>query len=330
MRDFEVNALIDHELQLLGAERGHLYRPFRPARPALDVRLSPFPRPHHPGGRPHDPAARKATDSADTGPSWRAPYASAVPTRSCWTGFALCVEAQAETARRCVPGALAADIGRAHDDFMLAHGGVRELRLYAHGMGYDMVERPLIREDETMTLQPGCSLAIHPTLPTATMLAHVCDNYLVDLDGTGGFHPCHAKTSLRTLKCAADRNHALDVRYTLRAFTRALAVVAGPSNLTTAEFRLLRTLGEGGGATQAELAAAAAMGPPLRLHPGAPHDRAPPDPAAAQRHRPTPHRYCVDAGWSDAFGPPVPAASRGEPRKPLPASTRRNSACSRP
>ena len=59
-----------------------------------------------------------------------------------------------------------------------------------------------------------------------------------------------------------DDNYALAVRYTLRAFTRALAVVASPSGLTTAEFRLLRTLGESGGATQAELAAQAAMDRP--------------------------------------------------------------------
>ena len=59
-----------------------------------------------------------------------------------------------------------------------------------------------------------------------------------------------------------DHNYALEVRYTLRAFTRALAVIAAPHGLTTAEFRLLRTLGQGEGVTQAELAAQAAMDRP--------------------------------------------------------------------
>ena len=59
-------------------------------------------------------------------------------------------------------------------------------------------------------------------------------------------------------------NYALQVRYTLRAFTRALAVVTAPLGLTTAEFRLLRTLGESGGEglTQADLATLAAMDRP--------------------------------------------------------------------
>ena len=60
----------------------------------------------------------------------------------------------------------------------------------------------------------------------------------------------------------ADSNYALQVRYTLRAFTRALAVVAGSVGLTAAEFRLLRTMGEGEATTQTELAALAAMDRP--------------------------------------------------------------------
>lgn len=60
----------------------------------------------------------------------------------------------------------------------------------------------------------------------------------------------------------ADTNYALQVRYTLRAFTRALAVVAGSVGLTAAEFRLLRTMGENEAPTQTELAALAAMDRP--------------------------------------------------------------------
>jgi len=36
---------------------------------------------------------------------------------------------------------------------MRSRGLPAELRLYAHGQGYDLVERPLIRADETMNLR---------------------------------------------------------------------------------------------------------------------------------------------------------------------------------
>ena len=38
-----------------------------------------------------------------------------------------------------------------------------------------------------MALERGCSLAIHPTHPTATMQGHICDNFLIGLDGQGSF-----------------------------------------------------------------------------------------------------------------------------------------------
>ena len=60
-------------------------------------------------------------------------------------------EAQTHTLRLIKPGASCADVAAAHDDYMRARGLPPELRLYAHGQGYDLVERPLIRADETMT-----------------------------------------------------------------------------------------------------------------------------------------------------------------------------------
>ena len=182
LRDFEVNAFIDHELQLLGAERGtYIGRSAAPGQPSTFGY-------RHLQGRTIEAGDHITVllESNGLGGQWTELGRTLCFGRAgaeLLEGFEVCREAQAETARRCKPGALAADIGRAHDAFMLGHGGVRELRLYAHGMGYDMVERPLIREDETMTLEPGCSLAIHPTHPTRSMLAHICDNVLIGLDG---------------------------------------------------------------------------------------------------------------------------------------------------
>jgi Xaa-Pro aminopeptidase len=66
---------------------------------------------------------------------------------------------------------------------MRAHGLPAELRLYCHGQGYDLVERPLVRADETMTLAAGMNLAVHPGYETDAIFAVICDNYLVESAG---------------------------------------------------------------------------------------------------------------------------------------------------
>jgi Xaa-Pro aminopeptidase len=48
-----------------------------------------------------------------------------------------------------------------------------------------MVERPLIRADETMTLTAGMNLAVHPGYETPSIFAVICDNYLVEASGPG-------------------------------------------------------------------------------------------------------------------------------------------------
>jgi Xaa-Pro aminopeptidase len=99
-------------------------------------------------------------------------------------GFELCRVAQSETAKWCRVGAPAAEVFERYNSLMTSHGAAPERRLHAHSQGHDMVERPLIREDETMVIEGGCNLAIHPTHATRSMCAHICDNYLIDHDGS--------------------------------------------------------------------------------------------------------------------------------------------------
>jgi Xaa-Pro aminopeptidase len=98
-------------------------------------------------------------------------------------GFAAMKAAQDHTLSLIRPGASCRDIAAAHDDYMRAHGFPPELRLYSHGQGYDLVERPLIRADETMTLAAGMNLAVHPGYETDAIFAVICDNYLVEANG---------------------------------------------------------------------------------------------------------------------------------------------------
>ena len=100
-------------------------------------------------------------------------------------GFAAMKEAQDHTLSLIKPGALCRDIAAAHDDWMRARGLPPELRLYCHGQGYDLVERPLVRADETMTLAENMNLAVHPGYETDAIWAVICDNYLLEANGPG-------------------------------------------------------------------------------------------------------------------------------------------------
>ena len=63
--------------------------------------------------------------------------------------------------------------------------GPMEARLYCHGQGYDLVERPLIRNDEPMTIEKDMNIVVHPTYIHAGYLNWLCDNYLIGGNGPG-------------------------------------------------------------------------------------------------------------------------------------------------
>ena len=100
-------------------------------------------------------------------------------------GFEAVREAQNYSLSLIKPGVACSDIHLAHNAYMERHGLPAELRLYAHGQGYDMVERPLIRSDETMTIEAGMNLAVHPGYETPSLFAVICDNYIVDAENAG-------------------------------------------------------------------------------------------------------------------------------------------------
>jgi Xaa-Pro aminopeptidase len=100
-------------------------------------------------------------------------------------GFESMKEAQAHTLRLLKPGVSCAEVAEDHDDYMRKHGLPAELRLYCHGQGYDLVERPLVRADETMNIQENMNLAVHPGYETPSIFAVICDNYFIEAGGPG-------------------------------------------------------------------------------------------------------------------------------------------------
>jgi Xaa-Pro aminopeptidase len=100
-------------------------------------------------------------------------------------GYEAMKEAQDYTLSLMKPGASCREIANAHDEYMKKRGFEPEIRLYAHSQGYDMVERPMIRADETMPIEANMNFAVHPGYNTATMWATICDNYMVEAHGVG-------------------------------------------------------------------------------------------------------------------------------------------------
>ena len=97
--------------------------------------------------------------------------------------FVFVLEAQEFMRGLLKPGAACKDIFAAYNEFMRSHGRPEEKRLHCHGQGYDMVERPLVRHDETMFLASNMVLAAHPTYVTAGAYNWVCDDFLIGADG---------------------------------------------------------------------------------------------------------------------------------------------------
>ena len=113
------------------------------------------------------------------------------PSQELQDAFGTAVEAQQVTLDLLKPGANPKDIWDANNEFLKKRGYFEERRLYAHGQGYDLVERPLIRYDEPITIKAGMNITVHPEATNKHVWANICDNYLVMEEGVG---PCLHKT----------------------------------------------------------------------------------------------------------------------------------------
>jgi Xaa-Pro aminopeptidase len=113
------------------------------------------------------------------------------PSQQLQDAFGVALEAQKLTLSLLKPGANPKDIIEANNEFLQKRGYNPERRLYAHGQGYDLVERPLIRQDEPMKIKAGMNITVHPMAVNATIWGSLCDNYIVTDTGVG---PCLHKT----------------------------------------------------------------------------------------------------------------------------------------
>jgi Xaa-Pro aminopeptidase len=96
---------------------------------------------------------------------------------------AFVLEAQNYCLSLLTPGADPARIWNEYNRFMREHGRPEEKRVHFHGQGYDMVERPLVRFDETMPIAGNMYFALHPAFSTEKTYSWACDNFLLDAEG---------------------------------------------------------------------------------------------------------------------------------------------------
>lgn len=96
-----------------------------------------------------------------------------------------CMEARKVTLDLLKPGTPCKEIWDAFNAFMRKHGRPEEARLYCHGQGYDLVERPLIRNDEPWTIEKDMNIVVHPTYAYGGYLNWLCDNYIIGGNGPG-------------------------------------------------------------------------------------------------------------------------------------------------
>jgi Xaa-Pro aminopeptidase len=113
------------------------------------------------------------------------------PPQELQDAFGVSLEAQKLALELLKPGADPKDLWNANNEFLQKSGYFPERRLHAHGQGYDLVERPLIRYDEPMKIKAGMNLTVHPTATNERAWASAADNYLVTENGVS---PCLHKT----------------------------------------------------------------------------------------------------------------------------------------
>ena len=182
MRDFEVTAYGQYLGQLGGSEAGYfLANSAPPGKPTM-LRHRPY------QGRVIREGDVLMYQAENSGPGGFFVHLGRIfvlgkAPQELVDAFGAMVEAQQYTLGLLKPGASCRDIFGEYNAYMRARGLPEERRVYCHGQGYEVVERPLIRDDESMRIAADMNIGIHPSLSNERMFATVCDNFLIHADG---------------------------------------------------------------------------------------------------------------------------------------------------
>lgn len=182
MKDFEVMADADGVAQRLGCETGYFLGS------SASIGQMAALRPRTQQGRTIERGDAFIFQAENTGPGGFFSHMARIivlgkAPRELRDGVGAMAEAQGFTAAKLVPGASCAEVFQAYNEYMTARGFPAERRLHCHGQGYENVERPLIRDDETMKIAADMHIGIHPAGSAAGTYVTVCDNFLTQANG---------------------------------------------------------------------------------------------------------------------------------------------------
>jgi Xaa-Pro aminopeptidase len=106
------------------------------------------------------------------------------PSEELQQAYAIAKEAREIMAANLKPGSLPGAALEACDEYLKSKGCPPEGRVAGHGQGLDLVERPVVRKEETCKLQEGMVISLHPTakLKSGTFLS-LADTYVVGKNG---------------------------------------------------------------------------------------------------------------------------------------------------
>ncbi|HTS39800.1 MAG TPA: M24 family metallopeptidase [Xanthobacteraceae bacterium] len=184
MRDTEVAAVAQHYSQVHGSENGiYLCASMPLGKPAKFGQ-------RHMQNRTIQKGDQIALLVEDSGPGGMYTELG----RSCVVGkvpqqmkdeLEFCKESRKVTLDMLKPGTPCKDVWETFNAFMRKNGRPEEGRLYCHGQGYDLVERPLVRFDEPWTIEKDMNIVVHPTYIHGGYLNWLCDNYFIGGNGPG-------------------------------------------------------------------------------------------------------------------------------------------------
>ncbi len=183
MKDFEVMAHAQYLGQMRGSEGGYMLGTSAPAGQPAMLRHRPF------QGREIRDGDMFMFQAENSGPGGffvhlgRMFVIGKAP-QELVDAFGQVLEAQQYTLGLLQPGVPCREIFAQYNSYLSARGLATEKRLHCHGQGYEVVERPLIRDDEPMAIAAGMNIGIHPAIAGARSFITVCDNFML-LEGGG-------------------------------------------------------------------------------------------------------------------------------------------------
>jgi Xaa-Pro aminopeptidase len=92
-------------------------------------------------------------------------------------------EAREIMAKNLKPGVVPGVALDACDEYLKSRGCPPETRVAGHGQGLDLVERPVVRPEETAKLQVGMVVSLHPTAKTKHAMVSLSDTYVIGDSG---------------------------------------------------------------------------------------------------------------------------------------------------